>query len=109
MRELTKSMTSYAWAMSVFGVQQTWNLLGLGGNGSWNRSTSSFNHVTEATSKELGDTMRAVFHSGDSLQRGMVDLFLAPFSLGNWGCNGNRDSNNRDSGGRGRGGRLNIR
>jgi hypothetical protein len=99
MRDLTKSVTSYTWAMSVFGVQQMFNLLGLGGSGSWNRSTHSFNNVTEATAKEMGDTMRAVFRSGDTLQRGVVDLFLAPFSFGNWTSGGQR--RDRDGGDRG--------
>jgi hypothetical protein len=101
MRDLTKSVTSYTWAMSVFSVQQMFNLLGLGGSGSWNRSTRAFNNVTEATAQEMGDTMRAVFRSGDTLQRGMVDLFLAPFSLGNWtsGTGQRRDRDGRDGGG----------
>jgi hypothetical protein len=94
MRDLTKSLTSYTWAMSVFGLQQTLNLLGLGGSGSWDRSTKAFNNVTEATSNELGDTMRAVFRSGDTLQRGMVDLFLAPFGFnsGSSRSNGGREN-----------------
>ena len=84
MRDLTKAMTSYAWAMSVFGVQQTLNILGLGGNGSCDRSARAFNNVTEAASQEVGDTMRSLFRSGDTVQRGMVDLLMAPFSLVNW-------------------------
>jgi hypothetical protein len=85
MRDLTKSLTSYTWALSVFGLQQTLNLLGLGGSGSWSRSTKAFTNVTEATSNELGDTMRALFRSGDTLQRGMVDLLLAPLGFVNCG------------------------
>ena len=88
MRELTKSLTSYTWAMSVFWTQQMFNFFGLSGSGAWDRSTRSFNNVTEATTNEMGDTMRAVFRGGDTLQRGMVDLFMAPFSAGNWGGNG---------------------
>jgi hypothetical protein len=101
MRDLTKSVTSYTWAMSVFGVQQMFNLLGLGGSGSWNRSTRAFNNVTDATAREMGDTMRAVFRSGDTLQRGVVDLFLAPFNFGNRGVgdNRNREAHTRASGG----------
>lgn len=102
MRDLTKSVTSYTWALSVFGVQQIFNVLGLGGSGSWHRSTKAFNNVTEATSNELGDTMRAVFRSGDTLQRGMVDLFLAPFNFtsGNSGANGTREAGGARGGGR---------
>jgi hypothetical protein len=89
MRELTKAMTSYAWAMTVFGAQQTLNMLGLGGNGSCDRSTRAFNNVTEAASQEVGDAMRSVFRSGDTLQRGMVDLMMMPLSLVNGGGGGN--------------------
>lgn len=84
MRDLTKSITSYTWAMSVFSFQQMLNLFGLGGAGSWGRCTDAFENVTDATAEQLGQTMRAAFRSGDTLQRGMVDLFLAPFNLGNW-------------------------
>jgi hypothetical protein len=95
-RELTKSLTSYAWAMSMFWTQQMFNMMGLGGSGSWNRSARSMNNVTEATTNEMGDTLRAVYRSGDTLQRGMVDLFLAPFSFGNWcGGNGGRQEDSR--------------
>ena len=90
MREITKAMTSYTWAMSVFWTQQFFNLVGLGGQGSWNRSTRAFSNVTEATTDEMGETMRAVFRGGDTLQRGMVDLFLAPLGFLNGGGSGPR-------------------
>jgi hypothetical protein len=97
MRDLTKSVTSYTWAMSVFWTQQMLNLLGLGGRGSWDRSTRAFTNVTEATADEMGDTVRALFRGGDTLQRGLVDLVLAPFSVGNW-CGGGRSRGSRDDG-----------
>ena len=96
MRELTKSITSYTWAMSVFCTQQMFNLFGLSGSGAWDRSTKSFKNVTDATTNEMGETMRAVFRGGDTLQRGVVDLFLAPLSVVNWG-NGARE-NGADNG-----------
>jgi hypothetical protein len=89
-QELTKSMTSFTWAMTVFGVQQTLNIFGMGQAGSWDRSREAFDHVTQATTKEVSDTMRAIFSSGDTVQRGMVDLLFAPARLGNWG-DGRRD------------------
>ena len=88
MRDLTKAITSYTWALSVFGAQQAIGLLGLGGAGSWNRNAKALDNVTEATSNELGETMRAVFRAGDAVQRGMVDLLLAPVSPGLWPCGG---------------------
>ena len=84
MQDLTKSLSSFAWDMTVFGMQQTLNVFGLGQPGSWNRATDALENVTQATTKEVSDSMRAVFKSGDSLQRGMVDLLFAPARLGNW-------------------------
>jgi hypothetical protein len=84
MRDVTKALTSYTWAMSVFWTQQMFNLMGLGGSGSWQRSTRALDNVIDATAGEMGDTMRAVFRGGDTLQRGLVDVFLAPFSFGSW-------------------------
>jgi hypothetical protein len=72
------------------------NFFGLGGAGSWDRSTRAFTNVTEATTNEMGDTMRALFRGGDTLQRGMVDLFLAPFNIGNPCGGGARDRVRRD-------------
>ena len=100
MRELTKSVTGYTWAMSVFWTQQIFNVFGLGGSGSLDRSARAFNNVTQATANEMGDTMRAVFRSGDTLQRGMVDLFLAPFGFVNPGNGGSAASRPRDGAGR---------
>src|SRR5213592_825072 len=81
--------------MSVFWTQQMFNLFGLGGSGSWDRSTKAFDNVTDATANEMGDTLRAVFSSGDTLQRGMVDLFLAPLGLVNWNGASDRENGRR--------------
>jgi hypothetical protein len=97
MRDLTKAITSYTWALSVFGAQQAIGLLGLGGAGSWNRNARALDHVTEATSNELGETMRAVFRAGDAVQRGVVDLLLAPVSAGLWPCGGSNGTPRNDS------------
>jgi hypothetical protein len=74
MREFTKSMFSYSWAMSLFGVQQMVNLLRP------SKATQAFDHVTEATEEEFGDILKATFRAGDNLQRGIVDLTLGFFT-----------------------------
>ena len=76
MREFTKSMTSYTWAMSLFGLQQMINVLRPG------RATESFNNVTKATEDEFGDAFKATFRAGDNLQRGLVDLTFGVLTLG---------------------------
>jgi hypothetical protein len=87
MREFTKSLTSYGWAMSMFWTQQLFNVISLGSSPG-NRSARAFNNVTEATANEMGEMARAVFRSGDALQRGIVDLLMAPFGFANGGSAG---------------------
>jgi len=76
MREFTKSMTSYTWAMSMFGLQQMINVFRPG------KATESFNNVTKATEEEFGDALRATFRAGDNLQRGLVDVTFGVLTLG---------------------------
>ena len=76
MRELTKSMTSYAWAMSLFGLQQMVNVFRPG------KATESFNNVTKATEDEFGDALKATFRAGDNLQKGFVDVTCGVLTLG---------------------------
>ena len=76
MREFTKSMMSYTWAMSLFGVQQMANAFRP------SKATESFDNVTKATRDEFGEALRATFRAGDNLQRGLVDLTFSVFTLG---------------------------
>lgn len=76
MREFTKSMTSYTWAMSLFGLQQMINVFRPG------KATGSFNNVTKATEDEFGDALKATFRAGDNLQRGLVDVTFGVLTLG---------------------------
>ena len=74
MRDFTKSMFSFSWAMSLFGVQQTLDLMRP------SKAAKAFDDVTEATQAEMGDTLKAAFKAGDDLQRGLVDLALGVFT-----------------------------
>ncbi|HKG80864.1 MAG TPA: hypothetical protein VKA78_15615 [Pyrinomonadaceae bacterium] len=76
MREFTKSMTSYTWAMSLFGLQQMVNVFRPG------KATESFNNVTKATEDEFTDALKATFRAGDNLQKGLVDLTFGVLTLG---------------------------
>ena len=64
MREFTKSMTSYTWAMSLFGLQQMINVFRP------EKAAQSFNKVTKATEEEFGGALKATFRAGDNLQKG---------------------------------------
>jgi hypothetical protein len=76
MRDLTKSVVSYSWSMSLFGVQQMVNLLRP------SQATKAFDNVTQATEDEFGDVLKATFTVGDNLQRRLVDLSFSVFTLG---------------------------
>lgn len=82
MREFTKSMMSYTWAMSVFGTQQIFNVFRP------EKAAESFDSVTKATEEELGDALKATFHAGDNMQKGLVDVTFGLLTLGTSGCGG---------------------
>lgn len=107
MRELTKSMLSFSWAMSLFGLKQMADLFVPGSN-----TTGSFEAVTRCTEDQLGSTTRSAFRAGDNLQRGLVDLTftLLTFGLwspgsgrGGWGQGGGQSWGQGGSGGMGTG------
>lgn len=76
MREFTKSMTSYSWAMSMFGLQQVINVFRP------ERATDSFNNVTKAAEEQFDNALKATFRAGDNLQKGLVDMTFGVLTLG---------------------------
>ena len=70
MRDFTKSIFSFSWAMSLFGIQQTVNLL------KPSKAAKAFDSVTEAAEQEFDEVVKATFRAGDRLQRGWMDLTL---------------------------------
>jgi hypothetical protein len=74
-RDLTKSMLSFSWGMSLFGAKQLANIL------MPEKATAAFNAVTQATEEQLGDGLKGVFRAGDQLQKGMVDLSFSFLTL----------------------------
>ena len=75
MREFTKSAFSFSWAMSLFGAQQMINLFRPG------KVVDSFEHVTSATEGQLGQSLQALFQTGDEIQRRILDMLLGASSL----------------------------
>ena len=81
-RDLTKSMLSFSWAMSLFGVEQLTNtLIPQRPSQPNHRITTAFNAVTQATEEQLSGVLKGAFKAGDQLQRGMVDLMFGFLSL----------------------------
>ena len=75
MREVTKSLTSFSWVMTLFGLQQTLRLFSrpneqqLG-----DAATQAFDNVTKATRQELSEFTETAFRAGDRIQRGLLDM-----------------------------------
>lgn len=88
MREFTKSMMSYGWAMSLFGVQQMVNLMTPQGQRQQHPATEAFNEVADATREQMGDVLRSTYRAGDNVQRGMVDVMFSVMTLGMFDRNG---------------------
>jgi hypothetical protein len=76
MREFTKSVTSYTWAISLFGLQQMVNVFRPA------KATEAFNNVTKATEEQFGEALKATFRAGDNLQKGFVDVTCRVLTLG---------------------------
>lgn len=110
MREFTKSMMSYTWAASMFGVQQVVNILTPRGVGQQNHpATDAFNNAAQCNAEQMGDAMRATFRAGDNIQRSLVDLTFGILTLGAFNRNGGRGGWSGSSPGGGWGGGGNVR
>ena len=82
-RDLTKSLLSFSWGMSLFSLQQAANLLTpQSPSQPTHTATAAFNTITQRTQEELGDALKGVFRAGDQLQKGMVDMAFSFFTLG---------------------------
>jgi hypothetical protein len=82
MREFTKSMMSYTWAMSLFGVQQMVNVLTPRGRRQQHPATEAFNGVADVAREQMGDVLKSAYRAGDNVQRGMVDVMFSVMTLG---------------------------
>ena len=86
MRDLTKSVVSMGWALSVFGLEQISSLFTEKeeeeGNGE--SMEEAMDSVTEATGKHFGDRAQSIFDSGDRLQREFVDMMFDSMKAENW-------------------------
>jgi hypothetical protein len=85
MRELTKSMLSFSWALPLFGMKQMMDMAApRDPSRPFGRVTESFDAVTRTAQDQLGGAWTGAFRAGDRLQRGMVDLMFSLFSPDGW-------------------------
>ncbi len=81
MRELTKSMLGFSWAMSLFPLRQMWNLtVPQDMSRPFARATDEMNAVARAAGDQLGSTLKGAYEAGDRMQRSMVDMMFGFFS-----------------------------
>jgi hypothetical protein len=82
MRDLTKSMLSFSWAMPLFGMKQMMSVaMPRDPSRPFGQVTESFEAVTRVATAQMEDAWKGAFQAGDQLQRGMVDLICGFFSL----------------------------
>ena len=74
LRELTKSFFSLSWAMSLFGVQQMFNLARP------KQAAQAFDAVADAAAEGFDGATRSAYQAGNRWQRQMVDAALSVFS-----------------------------
>ena len=75
MRDFTKSLFSFSWAMSLFGVQQVANLIHPA------KAKQAFDNVTDAAREEFDEMTKETFQVGDELQRRVVDMTMRVLDL----------------------------
>jgi hypothetical protein len=83
MRELTKSILSFSWAMPLFGIKQVAEMaLPRDMSHPFGAATQGFDAVTSAAKGQLGGGLwQGAFNAGDQAQRGMVDMMFGWMSL----------------------------
>ena len=77
MREFAKSMISFSWSLSLFGLKQATDAFTPTQSDREEKDGSvAFDAVTEQTRQRLGDPLSDVFKIGDRLQRNTVDMLF---------------------------------
>jgi hypothetical protein len=69
MRNFTKSVGSFSWAMSIFGAQQVANMLR-----GRNDLSEAADSLTQSAAEQIGEMPLALFLLGDSIQREATDM-----------------------------------
>jgi hypothetical protein len=82
MRDVTRSMLSLSWALSLLGFKQVADLAMSRGPQQWDKLGSSFEPVTRVAVDQLDDDLKTTFRAGNDLMNGMTDLMFSMFSMG---------------------------
>src|SRR5438874_2208733 len=76
MRDLTKSVLTFPWALSMFGVQQVTKLMAPPSEDRMAGTAAAFDAVTKATEQQLDGWFKQTYQVGNTVQRGLVDLMM---------------------------------
>lgn len=77
MRDLTKSVLTLPWAISMFGVQQVANLVSAPPSADRMAGAArAFDAVSDATSRQLDGWLKQTYQVGNGVQRTLVDLLM---------------------------------
>ena len=90
MRELTKSIASYAWANSLFGIQQLLSMLNREQEDPKQAVTAAFDTVSATATAQLNPSLKAAFDSAEGFQRSMVNTLFEIVDPERWMTMGNR-------------------
>jgi hypothetical protein len=88
MRELTKSMLSFSWALPLFGMKQMMDVaMPRDPSRPFGKVTDNLQAVTRTAQDQLEGAWNSAFRAGDQLQRGVVDLMFSFLSPEAWNPN----------------------
>ena len=74
MKELTKAVVSFSWAMGITGIRGAGAMLHKEQRETFFKDTESMlNNATEATVNSLGRNLRETYEFGDDIQRRGID------------------------------------
>jgi hypothetical protein len=77
MRDFVKALTSFSWALSVFGTSQAGKILrGLPTDAPTQRANAGFRAATDAIRHQLDSLENRVYKTGNAVQGIFVDLFF---------------------------------
>lgn len=79
MRDLSKSMLSFTWALSLLGMRQAVGLFS-GAPG----TARMLDPITETAVGQLDESMKGIFRSGDNIQSKTVDMMFGILNPANW-------------------------
>jgi len=84
MQQLAKSIGSFTWAVSLFGLQQMAGALRstTSGKTESQSTTQALDAVTRASLEQCGNSLRETFEMGDKMQRDVVDMMFRVVPLG---------------------------